>query len=342
MQTLERFLILTTTFALFASLGLSQAIVTGFNSTTDGPNDDGTYTAPNGCVNPFDGGTCPGTPVPIGFSVDYFGQTFDSLYINTNGNITFDAAFPFVQGILQSPLGLLGAYDDIIAPFLADVDTRVSGTVSFGTGTYSGYQAFGVNWTNVGYFDQENDKLDNFQVLLVNRPDEGSGDFDIVFNYGSMQWETGDADFGSDGLGGYSAIAGFTDGTGDPANTFQLPGSSIPGSFVDGGPYALMTNSLNSDVPGRYVFDFVDGAPAAAPEPGTFALLLSALGVTIYLRFVRASRLSRIHATPGAGAGSAQAFPAEQSSQRPSKGEIPGLPFIFRPAPLCFDLEKGR
>ncbi len=276
---LQRVVLSVTTSLLCASLSFGSAIVSGFNSTSDGRNDDGTYTT-GGCSNSTAGGTCAGTPVPIGFDVDFYGTTFNSLYINTNGNVTLDFPLPFVQGLLQS--SLVDGFNETIAPFLADVDTRnpASGVVTFGTGTFDGYQAFGVNWSNVGYFDDEADKLDNFQVLLVNRPDQGPGNFEIVFNYGSMDWETGDGDFGTDGLGGFSAIVGFSDGTGNPDNTLQLPGSSVPGSFIDGGTNALISNSLNSDVDGRYIFNFVDGEPAAAaatPEPRTLGLLTCAL-----------------------------------------------------------------
>jgi len=282
MRKFDPLIALLTNLLLFTSISYGSAIVAGFDSTTDGRNDDGTYTT-GGCSNPASGGTCPGTAVPIGFGIDYYGQTFNSLYVNTNGNVTFDAPLPFVQGILQSG-GFLEAYDDIVAPFFADVDTRGTGTVSFGSGTFDGYQAFGVTWNQVGYFDEETDKTDTFQVLLVDRPDEGPGDFEVVFNYGSIQWETGDADYGTDGLGGYSAIAGFTDGSGNPANTFELPGSSVPGSFIDGGPNALGSNSLNSNVPGRYIFNFVDGAPVSTPEPGTLSVMTAALVLLVFFR----------------------------------------------------------
>lgn len=38
--------------------------------------------------------------------------------------------------------GLFGA----LAPYFADVDTRAGNTVNFGTGTFNGRNAFGVNW----------------------------------------------------------------------------------------------------------------------------------------------------------------------------------------------------
>jgi Nidogen-like len=267
-----------TAVAVFASLSFGSAIVPGFNTTSDGRNDDGTYTT-GGCTNPADGGTCAGTLVPIGFNVNFYGLTTNALYINTNGNITFDSPLA-----TSTPFSLVDGFNEIIAPFFADVDTRspASGVVSFGNGTFVGEQAFGVNWPNVGYFDQETDHLDDFQLLLVNRSDTGAGNFDIVFNYNSIQWETGDDSFGTDGQGGISAVVGFSDGSGDPANSFELPGSSAPGSFLDGGPLTLNANSLNSNIAGQYIFDFRGGNYVTTPEPGTAILMVAGLAVVVF------------------------------------------------------------
>lgn len=277
---------IVSTALLWASLSFASAIVSGFDTTSDGRNDDGTYTT-GGCDNSFDGGFCAGTLVPIGFDVNFFGLIKSDLYINTNGNVTFDLPLPTFN-----PFGLNDGFSQIIAPFFADVDTRnlASGVVTFGNGTFDGYDAFGVNWIGVGYALQQADKLNNFQLLFVHRPDSAPGDFDLIFNYGSMQWETGDASFGFEGLGGLPAIAGFSDGTGTPQNTLELFGSGIPGSFIDGGPNALQTNSLNSDVAGRYIFYSRGGTITAdaVPEPSTTILL--SLGFVLLLARWRALR----------------------------------------------------
>src|SRR2546423_7635409 len=39
--------------------------------------------------------------VPIGFSLDFFGATYDHLYVNNNGNVTFDGSL-----ITFTPFGL--------------------------------------------------------------------------------------------------------------------------------------------------------------------------------------------------------------------------------------------
>lgn len=232
----------------------NRAIVAGFDTTRDVRNDDGTWTAPSGCTDADDGGTCAGTKIDLGFTVNFFGLSFSQLYVNTNGNITFDG--PLAS---YTPFDLTSANRQIIAPFFADVDTRnpQSGTTTFGKGTFGGRAAFGVTWTNAGYYYQRADKRNSFQVILVERSDTGAGNFDIVFNYDSIQWETGEAQSsgGVDGLGGRSARAGYSNGTGISGTALELRGSAIPGSFLDSNAATgLIRGSLNSDIPGRYVF----------------------------------------------------------------------------------------
>nr|WP_198415664.1 nidogen-like domain-containing protein [Cryobacterium sandaracinum] len=157
-----------------------------------------------------------------------------------------------------TPFGLSATRTPIIAPFFADVDTRGTGTdpVAYGyrETTFEGHAAFCVSWVNVGYFSGKEDKTNSFQLLLVSRPDAGVGAFDIVFNYGRVQWETGDASNGVDGLGGSSARVGFSSGTGIPGSYSELPGSGTNGSFLDTSPVGLVHSSLGSATLGRYTF----------------------------------------------------------------------------------------
>ncbi len=75
-------------------------------------------------------------------------------------------------------------------------------------------------------------------------------------------WESGQAS-GSDPqcTGGASARVGFSDGS---TNSLELPGSGVPGAFLDSGPAAtsLIQNSQNNqNVLGRYVFEVREGIP---------------------------------------------------------------------------------
>lgn len=264
------------------------AIVPGFNATSDGRNDDGTYTAPSGCTNASSGGTCAGTQLPVGFSLNFFGVNFSSAYVNTNGNITLDSRLSTF-----TPFGLTSTNRQIIAPFFADVDTRnaASGVVTFGNGSFDGFNTFGVNWIDVGYYSAQADKTNSFQLLLVDRADTGAGNFDIVFNFDRVQWETGSASGGVNGFGGSSARSGFSNGTGNPGTSFELAGSAINGALLDGGANALTAHSLNSNVAGRYVFNARNGAiivNSGVPEPSTFAMVGIAALVGLVLRRPRA------------------------------------------------------
>ncbi|HXB67551.1 MAG TPA: nidogen-like domain-containing protein [Candidatus Acidoferrales bacterium] len=211
--------------------------------------------------------------------MDFFGVNFSSVFLNTNGNVT-------LSGPLNTftPFGLTGTHAQIIAPFFADVDTRnpASGVTTFGSGTFDGHPAFGFDWINVGYYNSHVDKTDSFQLLLVDRSDTGAGNFDIVFNYDKLLWETGDASGGSGGLGGSSARAGFSNGTGSSGTSFELTGSGIPGALLNGGVDALVSHDLNSNVLGRYIFNARNSTivtTSDSPEPGS--LLLFGIGTVI-------------------------------------------------------------
>ncbi len=195
--------------------------------------------------------------VTLPFTINFYGTPYSALYVNNNGNVTFGGPMS-----TYTPFQITASTPPIIAPFFADVDTRAltSGITSYGAVTYQGHQAFCVNWRRVGYYSSHTDKTDTFQLLLVS--DNQFGDFDIIFNYGSIQWETGDASGGSDGLGGTPASIGFSNGDGNPAHFYQLPGSLQNGAFLDSNPStALATHSnLNPAVPGRFQFHIASGS----------------------------------------------------------------------------------
>jgi Nidogen-like len=235
-------LLVLTLAAVFTMTGLAQAanVVPGFNANNLPANDDGSTGL-----------------VPIGFSANFFGTTFTDLYVNNNGNVTFNTTLS-----TYTPFGLttdIGT--SIIAAFFADVDTRAGNIVTYGQGIYGGRAAFGVNWIDVGYYAYHIDKLNTFQLILVDRSDVAPGDFDIIFNYDKIQWETGDASGGSGGLGGSSAHVGYSNGTGINGTNLELAGSGVNGAFLDGGPDALISNSRWGGVPGHYIFQVRNGLP---------------------------------------------------------------------------------
>lgn len=255
------FLTCASAAAIAASPAWSATVVPGFDANSVSVCDD-----------------CSTGAIPLGFSANYFGNSRTTTYVSNNGYVTFDSG----QGS-YTPVGLGSGYSGqpIIAAFYADVDTRRGGATKYGTGTFNGRNAFGVTWNNVGVFGgSSDDKRNTFQLLLVDRSDVAAGDFDIVFNYDQIQWETGSASGGSNGLGGTSAAVGYNAGTGNaPGTFFELAGSRVPGSFLDGGPLALIRGS-NIGVPGRYMFNVRSGTVVnpGVPEPQTWAMMIAGFG----------------------------------------------------------------
>lgn len=208
--------------------------------------------------------------VSLGFEINFFGVKFDSLFVNNNGNVTFDT-----YESEYTPFGLQATNRQILAPFFADVDTRnvLSKEVQYGQNIINGAKVFGVNWIDVGYFRRGADKLNQFQLIITDRSDLEIGAFDFEFNYDQIQWESGNASGGDLGLGGDSARMGWSNGN---LNTFELAGSAVNGALLDNGPNALVKGSLNSGIDGRYLFNVRNGQvlpPAPVSTPGSLALL---------------------------------------------------------------------
>jgi hypothetical protein len=226
--------------------GAGGAIRPGFANTVLPHNDDGSS-----------------GPTPIGFPINFFGQTFSSLFVNNNGDVTFDQALPDF-----TPFGLATTRRVLIAPFFSDVDTRVGNEVTYGTNFVNGLPAFGVTWPGVGCFNENTSVTNFFQMLLIDRADTGVGNFDIEFNYNSIQWETGEASGGNAACqGGAAARVGFSNGSGTPGTFFELPGSAIPGAFLDSNPSSgLIHHDFGSTQAGRYVFQVRNGIPAAQAD----------------------------------------------------------------------------
>ncbi len=94
---------------------------------------------------------------------------------------------------------------------------------------------------------------------------------------GARRCKRGEGGLGASGL--LCAFAGYSNGLAGASNaSANLRGSGTCGALLDGGPNALITHSLNSDVDGRYLFEVrngqVVGPPTTTvPEPSSLALL---------------------------------------------------------------------
>jgi hypothetical protein len=255
------------------SPGTSPDVINDYTPTTLPANDDESTS----------------TAIPLGFNINFFGVMQNAAFVNNNGNITFGAA---LSDYTPSTLTSFGS--PIVAAFFADVYTlgAGSGLVDYGTGMLNGNRVFVVNYPNVGCYSQDPAVAKNtFQLILIDRPDFGTGplgdDFQIEYNYNQIQWDTGQASNGNANCldippTGESAYVGYSDGTSTPGNSYNLPGSGVASAFIDGGPNALISNSLNSTTPGRYIFFVQGGHPSTSFNGNGYRLVANEGGIFAY------------------------------------------------------------
>jgi hypothetical protein len=162
------------------------------------------------------------------FSFSFYGTTYDSLYINNNGNISFTTPYnTFTAFTFPDPSF------NMIAPFWADVDTRSTngGNVWYKLNPHS----LVIVWDHVGYFSMMGDKLNTFQLIISDGQDTlvPAGN-NVSFCYGDMQWTTGSASGGINGFSGSPATVGVNIGNG--LDYFQVGQFDTLGTAFDG-PY---------------------------------------------------------------------------------------------------------
>ncbi len=186
----------------------------GYGAACLGPNDDGSSRRVDL------------TPIfPAG--IRFFDRTHTSMFVNTNGNVSFSEAVP-----TYTPEAFPVADQPMIAPFWADVDIRTDADDCDGPGGGTGYagdcespgsngvwwhldtagRRVIVTWDQVGYYSCHTNKEMNFQLVLT--PYDGGmcgnpGDFDVEFRYNTCEWNTGDASGGSDGMAGSGGPTSF-------------------------------------------------------------------------------------------------------------------------------------
>ncbi len=108
--------------------------------------------------------------VQIGFAFPFFGRSYTSLFVNSDGNLTFNSG----EGTVDRTLAQFLTGQPRISPFFNDLDPSVSGQVTLNTAA----GRFVVTWTEVREFGSFSGPRQTFQVRLF--PDGR-----IEFSYGT-------------------------------------------------------------------------------------------------------------------------------------------------------------
>ncbi|TRY90286.1 hypothetical protein DNTS_034162 [Danionella cerebrum] len=188
-----------------------------------------------------DDGSSP--PIILQQPLQYFGNAYDQIFVNNNGQITFTEPMYSYSPILKSKT-------DVIAPIWTDLDNRRGGTISyrvesssaalakvtdlvneyFPGATFIATSAFVATWDSVPYYDAEG--AVTVQVILAYNAHRTF----ILFNYGEI------------GSTVQNWMAGYY--TMDSVHSFSIPVKTAS---------ELYTNS-NINVSGHWSFK-VDGSP---------------------------------------------------------------------------------
>jgi Ca2+-binding RTX toxin-like protein len=174
--------------------------------------------------------------------LNFYGTRYTSVYINTNGLLTFNSAQPSYTPSTLTSLG-----QPSIAPFWTDIDISKGGDIYWDLDPATGKVT--ITWSNVRAYSAAG--TDSFQVVLTNL---GGGDFGLEFNYSAIGFTNGYAGEATAGISNgtteqillegsnnaafLSTYAGNDFDTNDPAGQYSMQfegGQSFQGDgIVDG------------------------------------------------------------------------------------------------------------
>ncbi|XP_017839052.1 nidogen [Drosophila busckii] len=197
--------------------------------------------------------------------VNFYGEKYEQIYINTNGILTFNVEFP---EYLNQPFPL--EYPSVAA-FYSNVDTSnsnddssISLFVTRDAATlekaqqlvryayadqteFVAQQLIVASWRNVGYFNSKTDKLNTFQVALI--ADAQQTFVQFIYPDGGLNWLQGEA--GEFGLPDIRAQAGFV---AEDGRYYNLNGSGSENA-------RFLSESTNLGVPGVWLYQVAQIQP---------------------------------------------------------------------------------
>ncbi len=249
------------------------------------------------------------TSAPHGFNIG----DFVSVHASSSGSIpefvasvpdatTFTFNVPGFPDFASSPdsgsaaLAYDDAVDDTDSDGLADDGFGAIQQVYAGPTTFDGKPAFAITWYRVMSYEDVNDgrASQTFQIVLVKEstPDATYGNsFTVQFNFGTVTDDEANDGYDADDPDQecdetrpddcrFAVGIAYYDSATDTASSQELFENIAKSDLIDGGAQALVDNSLNSTVDGRYILSV--SAPAVLAATGS-DVPLGALGAGLAL-----------------------------------------------------------
>jgi len=213
----------------------------------------------------------------LGFTINLFGTNTTSLFVIPQGMLSTDGGSHFSDTDYR-----ISNSRCVISPYKGNWDPANSPT-KFGTAVINGQNAFIAHYDGIGGFSSASTTA-NFQVIIIDRSDTGAGNFDVEFNYGSIN---------TSAYSGSLAFVGFTSGKGtNDGNKWALPGTLVNNRFRNGDSDPIR-NYRNTDtdkaLTGRILIESRNGV-MITPNYTTAAY---ALPTTITLNITAANTATR-------------------------------------------------
>jgi Ca2+-binding RTX toxin-like protein len=163
--------------------------------------------------------------------LNVFGTSYTSVFVNSNGNLTFGGA-----NTTFNPTALTSVGRPIVAGFWTDIDINKGGEIYWDLDPASGRMI--ITWVNVAPFSGTG--TNSFQIVLGTTP---TGDLSVDYIYNTVGFTNGN---------GGTAVVGVSNGT----NTQILAEGSGNAAVLSGYP----TNNFDTDDPnGIFGVDFLGG-----------------------------------------------------------------------------------
>lgn len=153
----------------------------------------------------IDDGWAAASPFNLPFSFCFYGNPYSQVWMNNNGNISFNGGISTF-----SSMAFPSAGNTMIAAFWADFYLTNGGTMH---ATITPTAAI-FNWVSMGYYSNQNDKVNTCQIVITNGLDPLVIEGNTAIHFADMQWTTGSASSGVSGFYGTPATVGANAGNG--------------------------------------------------------------------------------------------------------------------------------